>query len=247
MSNPYQMAAEALRHARCAVASTGAGISVESGIPDFRSPGGIWSKYPPEEFATIQAFLANPAKVWRLWNELGRDLQGSSPNPAHLALAELERLGHLKAVITQNVDNLHQAAGSQRVVEYHGNAKRLVCLTCGSRRDFVAGARKESVPRCACGGVMKPDVVMFGEMIPPKAMADAEAMASTCDVMIVVGTSAQVYPAADLPYMAKDAGAFIIEANTEETEFTYHITNAFLQGPAGQTLPRLVDCINQMR
>lgn len=246
MSDPYQMAAEALHRAEYAVASTGAGISVESGIPDFRSPDGIWSKYPPEEYASIQAFLADPAKVWGLWHELGRDVASCGPNPAHHALAELERMGRLKAVITQNVDNLHQAAGSRNVVEYHGNAKRLVCLDCGFPQDFVPGERTEAVPRCECGGLLKPDVVMFGEMIPPKAMVDAEALATACDVMIVVGTSAQVYPAASLPQIAKAGGAFIIEANTEETEFTYGITDAFLQGLAGTTLPRLLDTLKAL-
>lgn len=247
MSDPYQMAADALYRAEHAVASTGAGISVESGIPDFRSPGGIWSKYPPDEFATIEAFLSNPAKVWRFWNDLGADLAHCVPNPAHYALAELERMGRLKAVITQNVDNLHQTAGSRTVIEYHGNAKRLVCLDCGKREDYVLGTRTVSVPRCTCGGLLKPDVVMFGELIPPEAMADAETMASTCDVMIIVGTSAQVYPAADLPFIAKRHGAYIIEANTQETEFTDCITDAFLRGPAGKTLPKLLDTVKAFR
>ncbi len=246
MSDPFRKAAEALHRATYAVASTGAGVSVESGIPDFRSAGGIWNKYPPEQYATIQAFLADPAKVWRFWNELAADVTGCLPNPAHRALAELEAMGRLKAVITQNVDNLHQNAGSHAVIEYHGNAKRLVCLQCGLLEDFVIGARTEPVPMCACGGILKPDVVMFGEMIPPKAMADAEAMASACDLMIIVGTSAQVFPAADLPYIAKDNGAYIIEANTEPTDFTYRLTDAFLQGPAGTTLPKLLAALKAL-
>lgn len=245
MSDPFSKAADALARAEYAVASTGAGISVESGIPDFRSPGGIWSKYPPEEYASIYAFLANPAKVWRFWNELGSDLEDCAPNAAHRVLAEFERLGRIKAVITQNVDNLHQDAGSTKVIEYHGNAKRLVCLECGFPQDFVAGTLTESVPKCDCGGLLKPDVVMFGEAIPPKALSDAEAMAMSCDVMLIVGTSAQVYPAADLPVLAKKSGAFVIEVNTEPTEFTERLTDAFLQGRAGESLPRLLAMVQE--
>jgi NAD-dependent deacetylase len=245
MSDPFQIAAEALQRAEYAIASTGAGISVESGIPDFRSPGGIWSKYPPEEYATIDAFMRDPAKVWRFWNDLGTDIQNCRPNPAHNVLAELESTGKIKTVITQNVDNLHQEAGSKNVIEYHGNARRLVCLECGGSEPYVPGERREALPRCPCGGVLKPDVVMFGEMIPMRAMLEAEAMAYDCDLILIVGTSAQVYPAADLPNTAKRNGAFVIEANTEETDFTSSITDAFLKGPAGQTLPRLLERLKQ--
>lgn len=299
MNDPYRQAAQALRRAKYAVASTGAGISVESGIPDFRSPGGIWSKYPPDQYASIDAFLANPAKVWRFWNELANDLRGCKPNPAHHALTELQRTGPLKAIITQNVDNLHQDAGTQNIIEYHGNAKRLICLHCGYTQPFTpltqtgsapdpnraphdptGTARTEAVPdhdprisqditstaptssdperapqaaphtgpvpRCQCGGLLKPDVIMFGEIIPPHAMAQAETYATTCDLMIIIGTSAQVYPAADLPHIAKHHGAYIIEANTQPTDFTHTITDAFLQGPAGTTLPKLLQTLKSL-
>lgn len=241
MSDVYQDAAGAIKNARSVIASTGAGISVESGIDAFRGPGGIWTKYPPEEYATIDAFLANPAKVWGLWHELGKILFDVKPNPAHEALAELEAMELLSSIVTQNVDNLHQDAGSQGVVEYHGNARRLKCMECRTTTPFAPEKKEyENVPHCACGGLLKPDVVMFGETIPPDAMMEAERLAQNCDVVIIVGTSAQVYPAAQLPVTAKHNGAYIIEANIEKTDFTNTITDAFLEGPAGQTLPKLI-------
>ncbi len=240
MKNPYENAAHALRNARLAVAVTGAGISVESGIPSFRGEGGIWTKYPIEEFASIDAFLANPKKVWGFWYELGDMLRDCKPNPAHYALAELEKMEMCRAVITQNIDNLHQEAGSVHVIEYHGNSHRMVCMDCGRGHPLDLTKPPSGVPRCVCNGLMKPDVVMFGELIPEYALIESHKLARQCDVMIVVGTSAAVFPAARLPYTAKDDGAFIIEANIEETDFTRSITDAFLEGPAGETLPELV-------
>ena len=236
-------AAEAIASAKCVVATTGAGISVESGIPDFRSAGGIWSRYPPEEYASIEAFLENPSKVWALWRELGDQLGACRPNPGHRALADIERHAKLRAVITQNVDNLHQDAGSQDVVEYHGNSRRLVCLDCGALTPFNPDKVARGVPHCPCGGLLKPDVVMFGELIPPAAMLRAESLARTADVVIVVGTSAQVFPAAQLPFTAKERGAIVIEVNTEKTDLTRTITDVFLQGPAGIVLPALAERI----
>ena len=164
----------------------------------------------------------------------------------HTALAELERMGILRGVITQNVDNLHQAAGSTRVVEYHGNARRLVCLECHKRLSVDTNSMGDSAPHCPmCAGLMKPEVVMFGEDIPHHALFEAHALAEKCDAMLVVGTSAQVYPAARLPYTAKANGAFVIESNTERTEFTDTVTDVFLEGPAGQTLPLLVHALEE--
>ncbi len=243
MTNDYPRAAEAIRDAGTVVASTGAGISTESGIPDFRSAGGIWDTYPPEEYASIQAFTADPAKVWGMWRELGQQFDGCKPNPGHNALAQLEAAGHLAAVITQNVDNLHQEAGSRRVIEYHGNSRHVRCMTCGHTQPINPEIYASGTPFCVCGGVFKPDVVMFGEMIPQKAMLQAEAFARSADTVIIVGTSAQVYPAAELPYTAKKRGAFIIEVNLEETDFTRDITDVFLQGKAGETLPHLAEAV----
>jgi NAD-dependent deacetylase len=150
----------------------------------------------------------------------------------------------MDAIITQNVDNLHQEAGSNHVIEYHGNARKLVCMKCRRRRDIDRENPGQYAPRCRlCNGLMKPDVVMFGEMIPKHALYEAEVRAQQCDVMIVVGTSAQVFPAAQLPFTAKEHGAFIIEANIEETDFSRLITNAFLKGRAGTTLPELARAV----
>ena len=237
----YTAAADAIRGADRVVAVTGAGISVESGIPDFRSPGGLWSKYPPQEYATIEAFYDDPDKVWELWYELAESLQDVQPNPGHYALAELEELGRLSVVVTQNIDALHREAGNTSVIEYHGSADTLYCPACHRRRPMDLGHRSLGAPRCECGGYMKPDVVLFGELIPETALHLADSLARNCGVMIIVGTSATVYPAAGLPFIAKENGAFIIECNTESTQFTETITDIFLQGPAGETLPRLVE------
>lgn len=240
MTEPFSEAAKAIRNAECAIAVTGAGLSVESGISSFRGPEGIWVKYPPEEYATIAAYLSDPEKVWGFWRELGESVKDCKPSPGHYALAELESMGRLHAIITQNVDNLHQEAGSQRVVEYHGNGRRLACLSCGRKEPLDLAHLPERVPQCACGGLMKPDLVLFGEFIPREAMEEAEDLSRQCDVAIVAGTSAQVFPAAQLPVTAKQHGAFIVEANVEETDFTATITDAFLEGPAATTLPELV-------
>jgi len=234
-----ERAAHALEGARRAVAVTGAGISAESGIPTFRGAEGIWVKYPPGEYATIEAFHANPRKVWRFWRQLAADVRACAPNPAHHALADLERRGRLKAIITQNIDNLHQAAGSRVVVEYHGNTQWLMCPSCNDRRPLDLERAGPEPPRCPCGSVMKTGVVMSGEAIPPQAMADADQLAGTCDVMLVVGTSAQVFPAALLPVTAKRHGALVIECNIEPTEFTRRLVDIFLEGPAGALLPAL--------
>ena len=236
----YDQAAAALRNTLNGIAVTGAGISVESGIPDFRSANGLWSKYPPAEYATMDAFLFNPDKVWDMWYELADTLKGVQPNAGHTALAKLEEMGHLKAVITQNIDALHHHAGSKTVIEYHGNADTIVCPACSRRRPMDLSQRALGAPRCECGGYMKPDVVLFGEVIPEYALKTSDMLARGCDVLVVVGTSAQVYPAASLPYIAKESGAKVIECNTERTSFTDTVTDFFLQGPAGKTLPELV-------
>lgn len=243
MYDPYQAAAEAIKKSKNVVAVTGAGASVESGVPDFRSPGGLWTKYPPEEYATYEAFIDDPDRVWIMFYELGEMLLEAKPNPGHFALARLEELGHLKAVITQNIDNLHYDAGNTTVIEYHGNARTLSCPACRRRRPMDLAHRNLGAPRCECGGYMKPDVVLFGEPIPQNALFMADTLAKSCEVLLVVGTSAQVFPAASLPYTAKQWGAFIIECNIQETDFTQTITDAFLQAPAGESLPKLLRLI----
>jgi len=240
MIDDIAQAVSVLKAAPHGVALTGAGISVESGIPSFRDPGGFWTRYPPADYATYSAFLRDPVKVWSMWQERLDLLQESKPNAGHIALAQLEREGFVQAVITQNVDNLHQQAGSRNVIEYHGNANEMVCLDCGDVQPLTLEAIQTLPPRCSCGGLMKPGVVMFEEMIPPAAVEEADHLARRCGCMLVVGTSALVYPAASLPHLAKERGAAIIEVNLEPTELTGTLTDVFLEGTAGQVLPRLV-------
>lgn len=244
MDEHIEKAAAILSESECTIAVTGAGVSVESGIPDFRSPTGIWAKYPTEEYASIDAYLENPPKIWRFWRDIAKDFAECGPNPAHYALATLEKHGYLKAIVTQNIDALHQAAGSKTVIEYHGSARKLFCLDCGNTRPWDLQAMGDTPPRCrVCGGLMKPDIVMFGELIPPEALRASAEWGEKCDAVLIVGTSAQVYPAADLPFLAKRNGARIIEANIQRTMFTETITDVLLQGPAGQTLPKLIEAL----
>ncbi len=243
MTNPLQQAAQAIVAGKHVIAVTGAGISVESGIPDFRSPSGIWNTYPPEQYATIDAFMADPDRVWNMWYDLGAMLSDAAPNPGHHALTALQDMGRLDAVITQNIDNLHEEAGCTTVIEYHGNAKHMRCLDCQRVVPLDMDKRTSKAPRCTCGGIMKPDVVLFGDLIPEEAVRAADHAAENADVVIIVGTSATVYPAAQLPITAKHNGAFIIECNLEATDFTARITDAFLEGPAGTTLPTLVEAV----
>ncbi|MEJ5348621.1 MAG: NAD-dependent deacylase [Desulfosoma sp.] len=233
-------AAERLAASTWAVALTGAGISVESGIPDFRSPGGLWSKYDPLEYGDIRSFRANPGKVWRMLVDMDRMLHEAPPNPAHYALAALEREGRLKGVITQNVDSLHQKAGSRNVVEFHGHGRSARCDQCGREVPREALKLQDLPPRCACGGPMRPNFVFFGEGIPRSAYLQAVHMMESCDLLLVVGTSATVAPASHLPLMAKSRGAFLIEVNPNPTELTSLHTDLYVALPAGQALPAIV-------
>jgi NAD-dependent deacetylase len=235
-------AAALLRAAHYAVALTGAGVSVESGIPDFRSPGGLWSVFGPEEYATIGVFRADPAKAWRLYRALGEALAGREPNPAHRALAALERAGLLRLLVTQNIDGLHQAAGSRNVIEIHGDHRRLQCVRCGHREPARPERLVEGVPVCPdCGAPLKPNVVLFGE--PVRDLDAVEEAAGRCDLLLVVGTSAQVYPAAALPSLVQAGGGAVIEFNVEETALSaaLHPRDVFIRGPAGATLPRFAE------
>ena len=224
------------------IALTGAGISVESGIPDFRSSDGLWSKYNPEEYAHISAFRSNPAKVWQMIKEMMELVLGAEPNPAHTAMAELEQMGLLSSVITQNVDGLHQRAGSKEVIEFHGSNQWLVCLKCGDRQEAVSISLKVIPPRCPqCSAVLKPDVVFFGEPIPWEAQTRSFEEARTCNLVLVVGTSAVVYPAAGIPTSAKQSGAKVVEINMEPTPLTGFVSDYLIQGSAGTILPKIVE------
>jgi NAD-dependent deacetylase len=220
MDDLIQRTAEAILGARQVMALTGAGISVESGIPPFRGQGGLWAKYDPEEYAHIDAFRRNPGKVWEMLREMRQVMARAKPNPAHTALAELEALGRLSCIVTQNVDGLHQEAGSRNVVEFHGNDRELVCMMCGVQTPSAPVALDRLPPMCACGGVLKPTVVMFGETIPPDALARADEAAGASDVALIAGASAEVFPAAQIPYTIKRNGGVIIEFNIEPTALT---------------------------
>ncbi|HEY5577541.1 MAG TPA: NAD-dependent deacylase [Deferrimonas sp.] len=238
-SDPIGEAARLLAGRRNAVALTGAGISVESGIPSFRGAQGMWAKYDPMEYATLHAFMQHPRKVWEMLSEMVSVCGFASPNAAHKGLAALEERGIVRAVITQNVDGLHQAAGSRRVIEYHGNLDELLCVCCWKRYPTRERWTPGTVPLCECGEILKPNVVLFGEPIPWLAQEQAEEAARTCGVLVVIGTSAQVSPACDIPRIAKESGAAVIEINTEPTSLTATVTDIHLRGSASEVLRSL--------
>ncbi len=241
----FLRAKEMIERAEKICALTGAGISVDSGIPDFRSEGGLWRRYDPLEYATYESFLEDPSKFWTMGRELARVILDAKPNDAHLALAELERRGKLIGIITQNIDNLHQAAGSKKVIELHGNYLRAYCMKCGKvyvgeevHRRVVNG---EIPPHCdACGGVLKSESILFGEPLPEKAMSEAIELCRKTDLMLVVGTSLTVYPAAYLPQLAKDHGAKVIIINLHGGNRD-GVADIVLEGRASVILPQLVD------
>lgn len=221
---------------------TGAGASVESGIPDFRSKNGLWSRYDPEEYATIFSFIEDPAKVWNMLAELIETIEGAEPNPGHKALAALESMGMLEGVITQNVDSLHQKAGSTRVLEFHGHCRSLRCQECNKHYDDVHLYKKEHPPWCKCGGPLRPDIVFFDEQIPGSVIRESKELASGSDLMLVIGTSAVVVPAAYMPYQTKAGGGRIVEINTEETALT-HDADLSIFGKSGELLPMVLKAI----
>lgn len=239
----YQKVAELVKEKGYVVAFTGSGISADSGIPTFRGGQGLWEKYDPMEYAHIRAFNSNPEKVWVMLREMSEVILSAKPSPAHLALSELETRGFLKAVITQNVDGLHHIAGNNNVIEYHGNHRWLVCMSC-SKRTPLSHELISVVPypRCEkCNGVLKPDVVFFGEGIPMLEMIRANEEANRCNIMFIIGTSGVVYPAAEIPYMVKSRGATIVEINISPTPFTSSISDYFFEGTASQILPRILE------
>jgi NAD-dependent deacetylase len=217
---------------------TGAGTSAESGVPTFRGHGGLWRNFRPEQLATPEAFRRDPALVWE-WYEWRRGLVGScTPNAAHATLAEMEAALPGCSLITQNVDGLHQAAGSRNVLELHGNIWRMRCTGCGQAIEDRHVPLPEIPPRCsACGALLRPDVVWFGESLPSEVLEAAWAAAAHCRLMLVVGTSALVQPAAALPLVALRNGARVVEVNPAETPLSPHV-HEVLRGPAAEMLPR---------
>ena len=241
MKDLYQQAAQDIAAARRIVALTGAGVSVESGIPPFRGPGGLWEKIDPMKYAHIETFMEDPAEVWRVFiAEMKATLEKARFNEAHKGLARLEAMGKLKTIITQNVDSLHQQAGSRDVIEFHGTFAWLRCLNCGARVKTVQVHQSRIPPLCACGGVYRPECVFFGEMIPPESLSRSQRVSSHCDLMLVVGTSATVQPAAFMPIIAKQAGARVIEINYEPTSLTGRVADYSLLGKAGETMKKIL-------
>jgi NAD-dependent deacetylase len=243
----YRRFSEWLFKSRYAVALTGAGISVESGIPDFRSKDGLWSKYDPFEYAYIDSFRIAPGKVWNMLNEMVTLFDLVNPNDAHLALGELEKMGIIKTVITQNIDSLHQRGGSSDVVEFHGHFRSLHCDNCSRMFTREEVSLKTLPPRCSCGGPIRPDIVFFGEGIPREAYARALKAAERCDLMLVVGTSASVAPASELPVIAKRRGARLLEINPVASELTDGMTDDHIMEPAGKALRSIVGIMKSMR
>jgi len=243
-----QKAAKDILHSKKTIAFTGAGISVESGIPDFRGAQGLWQKYDPEEYAHIQAFYSNPDKVWLMIKEMFSLIMAAKPNPAHMGLAELERMGLLSSVITQNVDGLHQAAGNTNVIEFHGTHRTLSCLKCSTKIESTSLTLEDLPPRCSrCSSLLKPDVVFFGEPIPWEAQIMSFKESKSCKAVLVIGTSAVVYPAATIPITAKERGAIVIEINMEPTPLTNEISDYLIAGSAGEIIPAIVEEVKKMR
>jgi NAD-dependent deacetylase len=232
-----------LRERQPCVVLTGAGISTESGIPDFRSPSGIWAEYDPMEYATIDAFRRNPIKVWEFYALRFEVLTRAQPNAGHLALAELEARGLVEALVTQNIDGLHQRAGSHEVIEVHGSIRSASCPACGERMplaDVIAALRDAPAPPCPrCGSIVKPDVVMFGELLPAEAIDRAVVLAERAGLLIVVGSSLEVFPVAGLPEATVSAGGRLAIVNQGPTPFD-GLADVRIDGAAGSALSALV-------
>lgn len=234
-----QAVREWLKNAQSVAVLTGAGVSAESGVPTFRGSNGLWKQYRPEDLATPAAFARDPRLVWE-WYDWRRSLIAQAqPNAGHRALTDLEKRVPSFTLITQNVDGLHELAGSGNVLNVHGSIWNLRCTSCERERVDRRAPLPELPPRCECGALLRPAVVWFGEALPPRVWQDAEAAARTAEVFLVIGTSGVVYPAAGLAQIAKASGARVIEINTAETPLSHRI-GEFLQGPSGEVLPQLI-------
>jgi len=244
--NPIDLAANYIKNSSHLVAFTGAGISVESGIPPFRGAEGLWSKYDPKVLE-LGYFHQNPLESWEVIKEIFYDFFGSAePNVAHFALAHLETLGLLKCVITQNIDNLHLAAGNTIVHEFHGNSQKLICTSC--TKNYEAKGLNFDVlpPLCTeCNSLIKPDFIFFGEGIPVNAHNASLKAAEEADVMLIIGSEGEVMPANQIPILAKQTGAKVIEVNPESSRYTDYITDIHLRGKAGGVMTELLNKIQE--
>ncbi len=250
LNNDLSEAARRVSRAARLIVLTGAGVSKESGIPTFReAQDGLWARYDPMEMASERGFLRNPKLVWEWYEYRFGMVASAQPNPGHRAIAALEEVVPAVTVVTQNIDGLHQASGSTRVLELHGSIQRYKCFGgkhTGYTRDDFAG-QSEKPPRCPrCGDLIRPDVVWFGEYLPQQVMQDAYAACRAADVALVVGTSGVVQPAASLPFVAQDAGATVIDVNPEEDEIS-GMADIFLRGKGGEVLPRLLEAVRALR
>lgn len=232
---------EILKNARNVAMLTGAGVSAESGIKTFRDPDGLWAKFNPQELASVNGFLSNPGLVWSWYQERRRLIDSANPNPGHFTIAKMRDLFDIFNIVTQNVDRLHQMAGSENVIELHGNIIENHCQNCEKPYTDEVDLSSDELPQCTyCGGKIRPSVVWFGEMLPLEAISAAEKAAEECDIFFSVGTSAEVYPAANLPYIAKQNGAFLIEVNPQTTHLTPY-ADLHINEPSGVGLPGLIE------
>lgn len=230
------------------VVLTGAGMSVESGIPTFRGTGGLWEKYNPEEYGHITTLRHHPEKAWIMLKEMQLAIIPARPNKGHYALAALESMGLLSSIITQNVDGLHHVAGNKNIIEFHGNLQTTSCMDCGYRAPSAEVPLDPIPPRCPkCKGPVKPDAVFFGEAIPSDALTRSHKESSSCTLMLVVGTEAVVYPAGSMPELAKSSGAKIVEVNPSATPLTGFISSYSIKGPAGEVLEKVVAQVKELR
>lgn len=237
---------ERLSKAKRIVFFTGAGISAESGIPTFRGADGIWKKMKPEELASFDAFMRNPDLVWEWYQHRRNIINNTKPNAGHIAIAEFEKYFDV-TVVTQNIDNLHRRAGSTKIFELHGNIERNYCIDCKTFYDSPELELTEGAPKCKkCGGLIRPDVVWFGEMLPQDQFSGGEIAAQKSDICFVVGTSAVVYPAAYIPMSAKQSGSYIVEINLEPTDLTRYADYSIF-GKAGEILPQILNEVKVLK
>ncbi len=246
IEDALERAAALFRHSELGMALTGAGVSTSSGIPDFRSPGGLWSRHDPMEKGSAEALRARPKAAWELILDMLDVVCDAEPNPAHTALARLEAAGYLQAIVTQNIDNLHQEGGSLDVIEFHGGLERFYCMNCGKTHDpaeACALSGKDIPWLCPeCGGLVRPDIVFFGEPIPPDAMARASGLAAVADLILVVGASGEVAPANALPYEVKAKGGVVIDINRGRSAYA-DMADVRITARAEIAAPRLVELL----
>ena len=253
LKEQLEQAAQIIADSSYLIALVGAGMSKESGIPTFRGGDGLWDKHGEPPMDGYQRFLADPAAWWaerlsqqQQGGELAQAIEEAKPNPGHIALAEMERAGYLKHIITQNIDNLHQEAGSIAITEIHGNRTKMRCIECSNRWPREEFKTDQVPPKCPdCRGLVKGDTVMFGEPIPPDALESCNREAQRADAVLLLGTSAVVYPAAEFPAIAYRRGAKLIEVNPQETPLS-DICSAVLRAPSGEALPKLLELVKAL-